>query len=123
MHAVRLLYRWNALVRSPLVWLDESDPIDSIEEIRKNDQTLSELLELFSMWEGFLLLDMTYTTARIIEIPTRRDAALGFSPELKAFLLKVAATRGKSGRRIARTAWQWLAKIADVSSTCGNNAA
>ena len=55
-------------MRSPLVWLSESDPVDSIEEIRKNDQTLSELLELFSMWEGFLLLDMAYTAARIIEI-------------------------------------------------------
>ena len=113
-------YRWDALVRSPLVWLSESDPVDSIEEIRKNDQTLSELLELFSMWEGFLLLDMAYTAARIIEIAEETTAPpSGFRPELKAFLLKVATARAEIRASYRRSALaSGLARIADVSSTC-----
>ena len=104
-------YRWDALVRSPLVWLSESDPVDSIEEIRKNDQTLSELLELFSMWEGFLLLDMAYTAARIIEIAEETTAPpSGFRPELKAFLLKVATARGNPGVISPKRLGKWLGK-------------
>jgi putative DNA primase/helicase len=104
-------YRWDALVRSPLVWLSESDPVDSIEEIRKKDQTLSELLELFSMWEGFLLLDMAYTAARIIEIAEETTAPpSGFRPELKAFLLKVATARGNPGVVSPKRLGKWLGK-------------
>jgi putative DNA primase/helicase len=104
-------YRWDALVRSPLVWLSESDPVNSIEEIRKNDQTLSELLELFSMWEGFLLLDMAYTAARIIEIAEETTAPpSGFRPELKAFLLKVATARGNPGVVSPKRLGKWLRK-------------
>jgi putative DNA primase/helicase len=103
-------HRWNALVRSPLVWLGEPDPVDSIEEIRREDQTLSELLELFSMWEGFLLLDTIYTTARIIEISDEAATPPSFRPELKAFLLKIAAARGNPGAVSPERLGRWLRK-------------
>jgi putative DNA primase/helicase len=103
-------HRWNVLVRSPLVWLGESDPIDSIEEIRKQDQTLSELSELFSLWESFLLLDKPYVTARIVEIADEAATPPSFRPELKTFLLKVAAARGNPGAVSLDRLSKWLRK-------------
>ena len=71
------------------------------------------------MWEGFLLLDMAYTAARIIEIAEETTAPpSGFRPELKAFLLKVATARGNPGVVSPKRLGKWLRKIADVSSTC-----
>ena len=115
-------------MRSPLVWLGEPDPVDSIEEIRKNDQTLSELLELFSMWEGFLLLDMTYTTARIIEIAeetTTPPSASGRSLRPSCLRSPLRAEIRASYRRSALA--EWLRKnsgrVVDMRTTRLKNAA
>jgi hypothetical protein len=111
-------HRWSALVRSPLVWLGEPDPVDSVEEIRKDDVTLSEIFEFFSLWDAHLRIDTAYTTTRIIEIVDQGTTSSGQSPinfsppELKAFLLRVAASRGDPGHVSPERLGRWLRKIA-----------
>src|SRR5262249_51798972 len=55
---------WSAMVRSPLVWLGEPDPVASTEEARSEDPELATIGELFGLWIDYGLdLDQPYTTA------------------------------------------------------------
>jgi putative DNA primase/helicase len=101
------------MVRSPLVWLGEPDPVESINEIRAEDSELSAIREFFGLWADYLLLDTPYTTARIIEIAEEdARAATNFnSPWLKTFLLKVAAMKGKGTDVSPERLGRWLRRI------------
>jgi hypothetical protein len=103
--------RWSALVRSPLVWLGEPDPVDSVEAVRANDPTLTDIFEFFSLWEKSLRLDMFYTAARIIEIADVAPPPNFNASELKAFLLRVAAARGNAGAVSPERLGRWLRRI------------
>ena len=42
---------WSRMVRSPLVWLGEPDPIASMDAAREEDEVLSSIREYFDLWE------------------------------------------------------------------------
>ena len=102
---------WSRMVRSPLVWLGEPDPILSIEEIREEDPELTNIRELFDLWPIYLRLDTAYTTARIIEIAGEQGVIGYVNPGLKELLLRVAATRGKESEISPERLGRWLRRI------------
>jgi hypothetical protein len=104
---------WSTMVRSPLVWLNESDPITSVESIRQEDPELSNIREFFSLWLAYDLgLATPYTTSRIIEVACMASAPNNYSPPaLKQFLLRVAASRGNEWVVSAERLGHWLRKI------------
>jgi hypothetical protein len=57
---------WSRMVRSPLVWLGEPEPVESMESARDEDPELGDIRELFELWPDYLGLDERYTTGRII---------------------------------------------------------
>jgi Bifunctional DNA primase/polymerase, N-terminal len=97
---------WSTMVRSPLVWLGEPDPVASVDATYAEDPELADLRELFGLWEDYELdLDVAYLTARIIELgcvpPT------GFNPPaFKQFLLRIAGD--KDGDISAKRLGEWL---------------
>ena len=62
------------------------------------------------MRPGLLLLDKPYVTARIVEIADEAATPPSFRPELKTFLLKVAAARGNPGAVSLDRLSKWLRK-------------
>jgi putative DNA primase/helicase len=86
------------MVRSPLVWLGEPDPILTIEEIREEDPELTNIRELFDLWLNYLRLDTTYSSARLIEIAEEQNTIGYVHPGLKELFLKVASMRGKESQ-------------------------
>jgi putative DNA primase/helicase len=99
------------MVRSPLVWLGEPDPVSSIEKSRIEDQELSDIRELFELWLDYDLgLDTPYTTACLIETVCATQASNDFNaPVFKDFLLRMAA--GKDGKVSAKRLGEWLRRI------------
>jgi hypothetical protein len=101
---------WSTMVRSPLVWLGEPDPIRSADTIRDEDPELSNIREFFDLWLAYELdLDTPYTTSRIIEIACAPPAPNDLNPRFfEQFLLRVAADKGGvSAQRLGT----WLRKI------------
>jgi hypothetical protein len=101
---------WSTMVRSPLVWLGESDPIASMEAVRNEDPELSDIREFFELWLAYELdLDTPYTTGRIIEIACAPAAPNDFNPRFfQQFLFRVAEDKGAvSARRLGL----WLRRI------------
>jgi len=81
------------MVRRPLVWLGEPDPVASMDASRAEDPELSDIRELFSLWLIYEIdLDTPYTTIRFIEEACRPPA--GFNPPaFKQFLVRVAGDK------------------------------
>ena len=102
---------WSKMVRSPLVWLGEPDPILSMEAIREEDPELANMREFFDLWPTYLRLDTAYTTARIIEIAGEQLPNNYDTLWLKEFLLKVAARRGKESEISSERLGRWLRRI------------
>jgi hypothetical protein len=109
------------MVRSPLVWLGEPDPVGSIDNSRAEDPELSDIRELFSLWLDYDLgLDTPYTTSSLIETVCARQAPNDFNaPVFKQFLLRMAGDRNSevSAKRLG----EWLRRISGrVVSVDGN---
>jgi putative DNA primase/helicase len=104
---------WSRMVRSPLVWLGEPDPVASLEASREEDPVLSNIREFFALWSIHMRLDYDYTTTRIAEIAVEdRSAPNNFNPpDLENFLLKVAAERGRPGVISSDRLGRWLTSI------------
>jgi hypothetical protein len=101
---------WSRIVRSPLIWLGEMDPVKSMDLIREEDPELSSIREFFELWLAYDLgLDTPYTTSRIIEIANASGAANDFNPPaFQEMLLRVAGDKGKISA--VRLGW-WLRRI------------
>ena len=101
---------WSAMVRSPLIWLGQLDPVISMESSRKDDPELADIRELFTLWTDYLDLDQNYTTSRIIEVACQPLSPNDFNPQpFKELLLRVASDRQGivSSKRLG---W-WLRRI------------
>jgi hypothetical protein len=103
---------WSTLVRSPLIWLDEPDPIISMEGIRDEDVVLNSIREFFGLWLDYDLgLDTPYLTTSIIEeactVPPNYWGPMSF----KQFLLRVAASKADPGTISVERLGHWLRKI------------
>jgi hypothetical protein len=96
---------WSAMVRSPLVWLGEPDPVASVDVTQADDPELAELREWFVLWLAEFRLDELYASASFVE--AARAVPVGFNPNpLKEFLLRVAGD--KSGNISAKRLGEWL---------------
>jgi len=97
---------WSRMVRSPLIWLGQSDPFKSTEQAREEDSELADIREFFALWlSSDLRLDYDYATMRIIEVAC--EPPTGFNPPVfKQFLLRVAASR-EDGTVISRDRLGW----------------
>jgi RepB DNA-primase from phage plasmid len=104
---------WSTMVRSPLVWLGEPDPITSMDEIRAEDPELANIREFFELWLDYDLgLDTPYTVARILELACAPLPSSNYNtPWFKDFLLRVAAAKGKEGSVSPERLGWWLRRI------------
>jgi hypothetical protein len=104
---------WSRMVRSPLVWLGEPDPVESMDSARDEDPELGDIRELFGLWPDYFDLDQKVTTGQIIELACQAPAANDFNRHpLKELLLGVAGDRdgGRGGISGKRLGW-WLRGI------------
>jgi hypothetical protein len=102
---------WSCMVRSPLVWLGEPDPVESMDSARDEDPELGNIRELFGLWPDYFDLDQKVTTGRIIEVAREAPAANDFNRQpLKDLLLQVAGDRSGGGISPERLGW-WLRGI------------
>ena len=96
---------WSQMVRSPLVWLGEPDPIASIDTTQAEDPELADLREVIDQWRDELKLDEPYGSASIVEAASAAPA--GFNPPaFKQLLLRIAG--GKDGNISAKRLGEWL---------------
>ena len=96
---------WSTMVRSPLVWLGEPDPVASVDKTQADDPELAELREWFILWLAEFRLDEPYASASFAE--AARAAPVGFNPnQFKEFLLRIASD--KSGDISTRRLGEWL---------------
>jgi putative DNA primase/helicase len=99
------------MVRSPLVWLGEPDPILSMDEIREEDPELTNIRELFDLWRNYLRLDFGYTSARLIAIAEEQGFTGYVNLGFKELLLRVAPTRGRGSDVSPERLGKWLRRI------------
>jgi Bifunctional DNA primase/polymerase, N-terminal len=96
---------WSTMVRSPLVWLGEPDPVASVDKTQAEDPELAELREWFILWLTEFRLDGPYASASFAE--AARAAPVGFNPNpFKEFLLRVAGDR--NGDISTKRLGEWL---------------
>ena len=89
---------WSRMVRSPLIWLGELDPVESMGSARDEDPELNDIRELFELWPDYLDLDQKYTTGRIIEVACRGA---------KCQRLQPPAAQGAVVAGSRRSRWRW----------------
>src|SRR5271166_2836203 len=96
------------MIRAPLIWLGEADPVESMETAREEDPELAAIRELFAQLPSHFP-DREWTTAELIKIACERPFGGEFiRPEFRDLLLRVAGEgRAVSGKRLGK----WLSKI------------
>lgn len=101
---------WSAMVRAPLIWLGEADPVLSMEKAREEDPELASIRELIGHWRAQLDGNCSYTTNSIIQIACEKDLVTNEFrlAEFRDLLLRVA---GDGGAVNSRRLGKWLAKI------------
>ncbi len=57
---------WSFRVREPLVWLDRTDPCETLAEIRETDPLRAELIAVIEQWKLHLVPDQAYTVQTVI---------------------------------------------------------
>jgi hypothetical protein len=105
---------WSRMVRSPLVWLGELDPVASMDAAREEDEEVSSIREYFDLWENYNLdFDTDCTSSHIIEVARMRMGdgnQLDLNPRtFEQFLLRMAAD--KNGNISAARLGLWMRKI------------
>jgi putative DNA primase/helicase len=99
---------WSDIARAPLIWLNEADPVASMEIAREEDPELAAIRELFAQLPHHFG-EREWTTAELIQIACERSYGREFiRPELRELLLRVAGEGGAvSGKRLGK----FLSKI------------
>jgi hypothetical protein len=96
---------WSTMVRSPLIWLGEPDPVASIDATQAEDPELADIRELFNLCVDEFRPDTIYGTATFIEAASA--APIGFNPNpFKELLRRVAGD--KDGNISAKRLGEWL---------------
>jgi hypothetical protein len=60
--------KWSRIVREPLIWLGEADPVRSMERARDMDPEQGAVRELIAHWREHLELDKPYTAREIVQL-------------------------------------------------------
>jgi hypothetical protein len=94
---------WSELVRNALIWLDEADPVDTIESARAEDPERQHLEAVVTQWHA-VLGDRSVTTRTVIEeacgfdldpTPGDPNRIAYWHPDFRNALLDVAGERGR----------------------------
>ncbi|TCH99199.1 hypothetical protein EJV46_07945 [Roseococcus sp. SYP-B2431] len=104
--------RWSTWVRGALLWLEQADPIDTMETVRALDPKLESIAAVLSEWRTHLG-DREVTVREIIDFACMPRTALGGSiytpkiefahPDFREALLVVAGDKGAvNGKRLGR---------------------
>jgi hypothetical protein len=96
---------WSSMVRSPLVWLGEPDPVASIDTTQAEDPDLADLRGLCEWWLCELKLNEDYRSARLVEIAHEVPQGFNTNP-LKDLLLRIAGD--KDGDISTKRLGEWL---------------
>ena len=107
---------WSDMVRAPLIWLGEADPVESMETARAEDPELSAIRELFGHWRDHpqLHLNSPYSVNSIIQVACEQAEIYGSvgrefkTPEFRDLLLRVA---GRGGVVNSADLGAWLKSI------------
>lgn len=99
---------WSSLARSPLVWLGERDPRESMDEVRAENSELLLIGEFHRLWLDYrMALNTPYTAARIIELADVNTPSKFNPPAFRDFLLRVARDKNRNEISMERLGW-WL---------------
>ena len=85
---------WSDIVRSPLVWLGWSDPVETVASIRTEDPVRQQRAAVFAAWAAELTVGVGYQTSELIVKSEAWGQGERTCPELFAALFAVAASRG-----------------------------
>src|SRR6516164_278887 len=104
---------WSTMVRSPLVWLGEPDPVISMEGLRDEDEELSNISEFVQQWlDSGLSLDTNFLLVSIVEEACAPPPPNYYGPQpFKELLLRIAATKNDPGKVSAERLGRWLRRI------------
>ena len=104
---------WSDMVRSPLVWLGEPDPVISMEGLRNEDEELSNISEFVQQWlDSGLSLDTNFLLVSIVEEACAPPPPNYYGPQpFKELLLRIAATKNDPGKVSAERLGRWLRRI------------
>jgi bifunctional DNA primase/polymerase-like protein len=98
---------WSRMVRAPLIWLGEPDPVASVDSSQAEDPELAELREWFVLWLAEFKLDEPFTAACFVEAALAVPVGYNVNP-LKEFLLRVAGD--KNGGISTKRLGEWLSR-------------
>ena len=90
--------QWSDTVRGALIWLDTSDPIATMDRLRRRDPVLANLTAVLHAWRAAFGFEPV-TVRKAIEAPENR-------PDLHDAIMVVA---GRSGKTDGRVLGNWLA--------------
>jgi hypothetical protein len=96
---------WSQMVRSPLAWLGEPDPVASVDTTQAEDSELADLREMIDYWRDELKLDEPYASASLVEAASTAPAGFN-APVFKHFLMRIAGD--KDGNISAKRLGEWL---------------
>jgi hypothetical protein len=94
---------WSRRIRSPLIWLGEVDPCETVADIRESDPRRAELVAVITEWESNLRVNTQHTVQEVI------DRALAKTSFYTALMAVACARSGQSvsNERLGR----WLKKV------------
>jgi putative DNA primase/helicase len=101
---------WSRIVRSPLVWLNRKDPVQSMDHTREDDPMRKAVNALITLWRDNLPPNVSYTAAELAKLANKkseRDELL--QPDLHDLLLQQAGTT--RGDIDTRKVSSWLVSI------------
>jgi len=101
--------QWGRMVRSPLIWLGEEDPVKSMDAAREEDPMRRAVNSLITIWRDNLMHDVGYTAATLIDRATDRTVERLPTSELHELLLQQAGT--PRGDVDTRRLGNWLMSI------------
>lgn len=101
---------WSDAVRHPLIWLDQPDPVDCMEQTRNDDPERAAATELLRHWQ---LAIGVGAQVRVREVMTAADETRPGSqalqwPEFRALLVERSGVKGEPN---AVRLGKWLEKI------------
>jgi putative DNA primase/helicase len=99
---------WSRLVREPLVWLGEADPVNTIEKAREDDPQRLQLEAVLTQWDtvdwNTAVGTNRVSVKQVIEAALKTDASASSGnrflyPEFRLALMTVAGARGRIDTR------------------------
>jgi putative DNA primase/helicase len=84
---------WSKMVREPLIWLGEQDPVKSMEATRAADPDRAAAQELVMRWRKCIGINKPVSASAIIKIANQQNHAHEYrSPNFRALLLEHAGS-------------------------------